>query len=88
MKNQDTIESTAAVSVGSDALDSSSFEIVEVADGIHHGVRDGITLYRIWPTPMSRKRYAACYFPNGNIVGGAEADTLGEMGQILRARCC
>ena len=69
-----------------DVRTGSRFEIIEVGYQIHHGVRDGVSIYRIYPTPLSRTKWAASYFSSGRFA--AEANTLRELGEILRDRCC
>lgn len=61
------------------------FVLMEVANGCYHGVRDGETLYKVWPCPGEDAWGASYHWSNRFVV---KARTLKEMHATLEARCC
>lgn len=66
------------------ALIGSAFVLVELGGGTYHGVREGVTIYRVWPYP-GEPGWGASYHSSGRFV--AKSKTLQEMHCILAARC-
>jgi hypothetical protein len=66
------------------AASCSAFVLVEVEGGTYHGVRDNVTIYKVWPYP-GELAWGASYHNSGRFV--VKAKTLNEMHRLLEARC-